>query len=73
MYLSVALASPARVVRVFKGRDRAFTGMVSGPVEVVLDGGSLWIDWSGQANDSVFMTSPWAESFQGRFEIDDHG
>lgn len=49
------------------------TGMVSGPVEVVLDGGSLWIDWSGQANDSVFMTGPWAESFQGRFEIDDHG
>ena len=49
------------------------TGLVSGPVEVVLDGGSLWIDWSGQSNDSVFMTGPWAESFQGTFEFNNHG
>lgn len=49
------------------------TGLVSGPVEVVLDGGSLWIDWSGQPSESVFMTGPWAESFHGTFEFNHHG
>ena len=49
------------------------SGVVVGQVEVVLDGGSLWIDWGGKASDPVFMTGPWAETFQGKIELPSNG
>ena len=37
-------------------------GLTGGAVEVVTDGGSLWIDWRG---DGVWMTGPTAHVFDG--------
>ena len=49
------------------------SGLVVGQVEVVLDGGSLWIDWAGNVSDPVFMTGPWSETFQGKIELPSDG
>jgi len=42
-------------------------GLTGRKAEVVLDGGSLTIEWL--ANNHVLMTGPWAESFRGEIDL----
>jgi diaminopimelate epimerase len=44
-------------------------GLVGRKVELLLDGGSLTIEWR-QADDHVLMTGPTAMPFRGRLELD---
>jgi diaminopimelate epimerase len=44
-------------------------GLVGRKVELVLDGGSLTIEWR-EADDHVLMTGPTAMPFRGRLELD---
>lgn len=42
-------------------------GLTGRKAEVVLDGGTLTIEWL--ANNHVLMTGPWAESFRGEIDL----
>jgi diaminopimelate epimerase len=44
-------------------------GLAGRKVELVLDGGSLWIEWR-EADGHVLMTGPTAMPFQGRVDLD---
>jgi diaminopimelate epimerase len=43
------------------------TGRVKGPVEVLLPGGSLTIEWDGRLESPVFMEGPAQEVFRGQW------
>jgi diaminopimelate epimerase len=43
-------------------------GVVGHKAELVLDGGSLIMEWEGEGK-SVFMTGPWALSYKGEIDI----
>jgi diaminopimelate epimerase len=45
------------------------SGKTQKAVEVELPGGVLFIEWSGSANHSVFMTGPAEEVFRGEFTV----
>ncbi len=44
-------------------------GIADSPVKVIMPGGDLTIDWSGNECDSVFMTGPATYVFQGKVVI----
>lgn len=44
-------------------------GLADSPVKVMMPGGDLTIDWSGDESESVFMTGPATYVFQGKVMI----
>lgn len=45
-------------------------GLCGGKTEVVLDGGSLAIEWAGTSDAHVFMTGPTALSYRGEINLE---
>jgi diaminopimelate epimerase len=44
-------------------------GVVGHKAELVLDGGSLWMEWEGEGKP-IFMTGPWSLSYKGEIDIE---
>jgi diaminopimelate epimerase len=43
-------------------------GIVSHKAELVLDGGSLWMEWGGEGTP-IYMTGPWSLAYKGEIDL----
>jgi diaminopimelate epimerase len=43
-------------------------GLVGNKADVVLDGGTLTLEWEGEGKP-IFMTGPWALSYKGEIDL----
>jgi diaminopimelate epimerase len=43
-------------------------GLVGHKADVVLDGGTLTLEWAGEGK-SVFMTGPWSHAYRGEIDL----